>query len=335
MIPQGPSRARTRLSARQASSPGSTACSARSGRSKPPVALLAPTPDRSNEVRQAGVHMIARGLLLLSLVVALILACGGTASYSMTGTASTVGGQRNESPLKVVRRMDGNPNPFVNPDGLALDRHGNLYVADSGNNRIHKLDSQGRLITKWGSHGGANGQFSCGEFCGVAVDGRDNVYVTDHDNFRVQKFDSNGNFLGKWGSLGRGDGQFTGPFGVAVDRQGNVYVGDGGTYRVQKFDSNGKFLAKWGSFGTGPGRFSDLSDIAVDARGNVYVSDRSNGFQKFDRNRRFVAKWDKCGDSKLISATTGVAVDTRGNIYVYDISNNRICKYDGNGRFLA
>src|SRR5262245_31804756 len=63
-----------------------------------------------------------------------------------TRTASTGGGERNERPLKVVRTMSGDLNPFVNPDGVAVDRHGNLYVADSGNNRIQELDSHGRLI---------------------------------------------------------------------------------------------------------------------------------------------------------------------------------------------
>ena len=58
------------------------------------------------------------------------------------------------------------------------------------------------FITKWGSNGTADGQFSSP--AGVAVDSSGNVYVADNGNYRIQKFNSNGTFITKWGSSGDG-----------------------------------------------------------------------------------------------------------------------------------
>lgn len=239
-----------------------------------------------------------------------------------------------ESQLELIWSSTGEPDQFSAPDGIGLDQQGNLYVSDGGNSRIQKLDSQGKLITLWGSNGAEDGQLFC-KLCGLAVDQQGNVFITDTDNSRVQKFDGNGKFLLKWGSPGSGDGEFNGPFGLAVDRQGNVYVGDVANGRIQKFDNNGKFLVVWGSRGPKEGQFSwDLADIAVDGVGDVYVTDRSKGLQKFDRNGNFLARWQICGDKKILGAT-GVAVDAQDNVYVFDLSNSRICKFDRDGKVLA
>ncbi len=90
---------------------------------------------------------------------------------------------------------------------MTVDSSGNVYVADYGNNRIQKFDSNGNFITKWGSQGSGDGQFI--QLNDVAVDSSGNVYVADYGNNRIQKFDSNGNFITKWGSHGSGDGQFS------------------------------------------------------------------------------------------------------------------------------
>ncbi len=75
---------------------------------------------------------------------------------------------------------------FNTPYGIATDRHENVYVADTGNNRIQKFDNQGNFITKWGSQGSGNGQFNVPY--GIAVDNYCNVFVADVENHRIQKF---------------------------------------------------------------------------------------------------------------------------------------------------
>ena len=72
------------------------------------------------------------------------------------------------------------------PGGIAVDSAGNIYVADTGNNRVQKFGKSGQFLTKWGSIGSANGQFHRPE--GIAVDSNGNVFVADADNHRVQVF---------------------------------------------------------------------------------------------------------------------------------------------------
>src|SRR5262245_18735934 len=162
------------------------------------------------------------------------------------------------------------------PAAVAVDGSGNVFVADTGNERIKEFDNAGNFLAAWGSSGSGDGQFAF-DFenpPGIAVDASGNVFVPDYYNERIQKFSNTGTFLATWGSEGTGDGQFEGPLSVAVDASGNVFVVDQFNYRIQKFSDAGTFLAAWGSFGGGNGQFSDPHRIAVDASGNVFVTDR-------------------------------------------------------------
>jgi len=114
---------------------------------------------------------------------------------------------------------------FVNPGGIAIDASGNVYVVDSGNNRIQKFDSSGVFKKTWGRSGSGDGYFN--NPMGIAVySSTGDVYVADTGNNRVQKFDSSGTFITKWGSSGSGNGSFDSPTGIAVDASGAVYVSD-------------------------------------------------------------------------------------------------------------
>jgi tripartite motif-containing protein 71 len=122
---------------------------------------------------------------------------------------------------------------FSLPNGVAVDRQGNVFVADTFNHRIQKFGPAGEFKGAWGSQGGGTGQFR--EPTRLAVDADGNVFVADRNNHRIQKFTGSGKFLAAWGSQGSGDGQFSFPEGVAVDGKGNVFVADTGNDRIQKF----------------------------------------------------------------------------------------------------
>ena len=165
-------------------------------------------------------------------------------------------------------RRDGR---MIYPQGIAVDSSsGNVYVADTGNNRIQVFSSNGAFIGEWGRYGGREGNMRSPT--DVALDQEGNVYVADTGNNRIQVFSSNGTVITEWGRYGSRGGNMRSPQGIAVDSSsGNVYVADTGNNRIQVFSSNGTVITE------------ELGDnivlrspqgIAVDSSsGNVYVAD--------------------------------------------------------------
>ena len=136
---------------------------------------------------------------------------------------------------------------FKEPDGIAVDSDGNVYVVDTNNHRIQKFTRKGVFLDKWGSYGSGDGQFN--HPTGITVDSNDDIYVTDEKNHRIQKFSRTGDFTTKWGSYGSGNGQFKHPYGMAVESDDDIVVVDMVNCRIQKFTSDGDFIRKWGHMG--------------------------------------------------------------------------------------
>ena len=229
---------------------------------------------------------------------------------------------------------------FTEPRGAAVDAKGNIYIADTGNNRIEIFGPDGTLIRAVGSFGGGDGQFN--EPRGIAVDGQSNIYVTDTWNARVVKLDSNGTFLKAWGTgndLGSGRRAtmtdrteagnaaaplgFYGPRGIAVDAEGNVYIADTGNKRIVVTDSEGTFLYQWGYEGNEPGAFNEPIGVAVDGQGNVYVADTWNArVQVFGRDQsgkagaKPQATWRVPGWQPNTYNDPYIAVSKDGQVYV-------------------
>ncbi len=230
---------------------------------------------------------------------------------------------------------------FSAPTGIALDKDGNIYVADTDNHSIQKFDKDGKFISRWGGEAGSQeGLFYYPR--GLATSPEGDVYVADSGNNRVQKFDPDGNCMHAWGKFGfawRGAdmGRFDVPWGVATDREGNVYVADTSNARIQKFKSDGTPLIKWGRDGSFDGAFFFPRGVAIDFVGNVFVADEGNNrVQKFDPRGSFLAKWGKEGNGPgQFKSPWGITCDALGNVYVVDSGNHRIQKFDGNGTFLC
>ena len=216
---------------------------------------------------------------------------------------------------------------FEYPFGVAVDGSGNVFVADTANNRIQKFDGAGNFLLTWGTAGTAEGDFAGPR--GIAVDGAGNVFVTDTENNRVQEFNGSGVFLQAWGSFGSADGQFKLPRGIAVDDAGHVYVADAENFRIQRFDSGGTFISKWGTAGDGQGEFGLPIGLTLDASGNVFVTDATNDrIEEFDSSGNFVLAWGTSGSGDgQFDLPLDVAVDASDNIYVADANNDRIEKF--------
>ncbi len=217
------------------------------------------------------------------------------------------------------------------PVDVATAPDGNLFVADTFNDRIVKYTPGGAYITAWGSSGTGNGQFNLPR--SVATDPSGNVYVVDYGD-RVQKFTSTGGFIGTWGSSGSGNGQFDDPEGIAVSNEGDVYVADTQNNRVQRFDADGTYLGQWGSTGNGNGQFEGPTGIATDNFGYVYVTDYWNGrVQKFSSAGLFVLKWGTfgTGDGQF---ETPWGIDVQGaQVFVSEIGASRIQRFSVDGNF--
>jgi tripartite motif-containing protein 71 len=187
---------------------------------------------------------------------------------------------------------------FSGPEGIAVDSVGNVYVADTGNNRVQKFTSNGDYITQWGS-------FSP---YGIAIDSGDNVYVTGSV---VSKFTSSGTLLTQWG---------TGGIYIAIDSNNNIYLIY--NYQVQKFTSSGTFITQWGGGGTGNGKFVNSPGcIAIDSNDNIYVSDDLGNLtfriQKFTSSGVYITQWETGGGSDIYHLT-GIAVDSNDHLLVTD-----------------
>jgi DNA-binding beta-propeller fold protein YncE len=117
----------------------------------------------------------------------------------------------------------------------------NVYVVDSGHNRIQKFTHEGVFIKMWGSMGTGNGQFNFNTEGGIAVDTSSNVFVADTYNNRIQKFTSEGAFVTKWGSLGTGNGELKIPRGLAIKSanvsflEERVFVAENHNHRIHVF----------------------------------------------------------------------------------------------------
>jgi DNA-binding beta-propeller fold protein YncE len=173
------------------------------------------------------------------------------------------------------------------PRGLAVDSAGNIFVADSNNDRLQKYSTAGNFLNVIGKRGQGQGEFV--EPGGIAIDPNGNIYVADVSNNRVQKLKPDGSFLAEW----KGPEGGIQPRDIAIGPDNLIYVVDQGHSRVVKFDPNGKVLLVWGIPGRGDGELAGPTSVAVDGKNNrVYVADPTNKrIQIFDTNGKFVATW--------------------------------------------
>ena len=194
-------------------------------------------------------------------------------------------------------------NAGMHPASVALDAVGNLFIADNGNYRIRKVNTNGIITTVAGNgnqsfsgDGGAATNAALNAPISVAVDSNGNLFIADANNNRVRKVDTNGIITTVAGNgtldySGAGDGGVAtnagvaSPYGVVVDVLGNLFIADANDSRIRKVNTNGIITTVAGSANTGfsgdggaatRAWLANPFGVTVDTSGDLFIADNSN-----------------------------------------------------------
>jgi len=235
---------------------------------------------------------------------------------------------------------------LAQPQAVALDAAGNLYIAD--NQRVRKVTPNGIIATIAGGGSGGDGgpaiSADLGWVTRVAADMAGNVYVSGTTSGRIRKITPAGTINTVMDSLSF-------PGGMAVDAAGNLYFAETGLNRVRKVSPSGAIttVAGPGLGGLGDGgpataaKLNQPQDVSLDAAGNLYIADAINhrirkvttdGIISTVAGRDSMYGPDGDGGPATgawIANPQAVVVDAAGNLYIGDVEGNRVRKVNTAG----
>jgi sugar lactone lactonase YvrE len=250
---------------------------------------------------------------------------------------------------------------LTSPSGIERDHWGNIYIADTGNHRVRKIDTTGIIATVAGSdvagfYGDGLPATQAGLFkpADAAVDFSGRIYIADQGNNRIRMVDTDGTMHT---ICGTGDFAYNGngipaalatvfkPTGICVDQMGNIYIAVTGHHMVRRIDTSGTITTVAGSGVAGYGgdggnaigaSLSSPTDVFVrEDGGGFYIADQANQRVRFvDANGIIytvagngTAGYNGDGLTATeaeLNAPTGVSMDIFGNLYIADKENFRV-----------
>jgi sugar lactone lactonase YvrE len=262
-------------------------------------------------------------IVTMSLVLGATVVAGATAQPRARTSAS---------PYKVVggwgKAGTGQGEFSSDTRGITTDQAGNVWVADTDNNRVQEFSASGTFIRQWGATGVDPGYFQVAKDVAIGPDGT--VWVADQQNSRIQVFTPDGTLTRTYATPANEI-----PRGIAVDANGNAYAAFEGAAAggVRKYSTEPNADPLGSSFGTG-GYRTDDTEASPD--GTIYLLTSSTTTAD-DDIRRFSADGTPLGAFKIGvgDGTRGISVDLDCNVWATNNTKRRIVKYSPSGQLLA
>lgn len=274
----------------------------------------------------------------------------GPSDARRTETGAVIAPGERWRAVEVIGGPGAGVGQFASPGGIAVDRLGNLYVADSYNHRVQRVTAEGD-VSILGRRGSSAGCFLNPQ--GVAVDDEFCIYTVEQGNARVQVFSPWGELLGAWTGHG-GRRELKAPMGIAVGPAGELFVADTGNARVVEIRRAPVGYGK--AAGAGAlltyveppqevchSEFQRPQDVCVDRSGALYVADthRRRVFC-FERERPRDGPWfcrtsftTQHAAASRPSEPQDLAVDGKGCVYVTDQANHQLLIFSPGGELLT
>jgi DNA-binding beta-propeller fold protein YncE len=213
------------------------------------------------------------------------------------------------------------------PTGVTVDFLGNVFITDTGNDRVVKCDGEGRFLAEVGGFGEETGEFNRPTY--ITTDNGLNVYVVDAQNNRLQRFDHNLNFIS---TLQPQKEDFSHRFGmlegIAITPSGEILVSDMEEDVILKLNSFYEYERSLGASGE---LLRDPSGVFVASNGNVFVADSQNDrvviFNPFGEMIRSFGERD-------LKSPKGVAVGQDQLVYVANTGRNSVVLFDQKGQLI-
>jgi sugar lactone lactonase YvrE len=254
---------------------------------------------------------------------------------------------------------------FELPNDADVDTAGNVWVADTGNDRVEKFSGQGQFLKKVGSYGTGAGQLR--QPAGITMDPSGNAWVADTANNRIVEFNSAGSFVAAFGkavnktkvesggseseqnsctaasgntcqagSAGSAGLQFNGPAAIAATSGGNLWIADTGNNRLVKMSPSGSLINTLSTLNAELGKLSEPRGIEVAADGSILAVDTGNDrVAQWNSSLVFVRKIGAQGAGfGQFNYPSGIDLDAQGNIWIADGINRRVQQFSSTGQYL-
>ncbi len=232
--------------------------------------------------------------------------------------------------LSIGAKGDG-PGQFNSPKSVSSDANGNVYVLDSGNNRIQKFTPTGQLLTFIGGFGWEQGQFQLP--ADIFVYNSLDIFVADYENNRIERYDKDLNWLASYSSNRNWNPryQFYFPTAVCLSLHGDFFIADSENDRIIKLNASFEPELSFGDYDWGQGMLQEPSDIFITNQDRVYITDsKAATVMLYDYFGNFIQEIG----TEYLSNPQGIYVDEIGHVFVADSDQHAVFVFDRVGTLV-